>query len=844
MDIKETLSEMFRDDDENVELLEAFGEDVPEDAGDIRRRVLEHVEGLTRTRILSTLFDHASGFVRMARDILAFCKENGVGIEGQIRVKTEGAFLNLGDLNSGWSFSGRSVLTADAGRRADALASELEHLAKKLDTGELVRHMTEVEEDLSAPMPDNPGLRSVYKNMFRKRSHFEAYTKEDQAAVRDLLVQVGEARSSLRGTPLGSGLASAFDELDSHGSALLGAMGQARLVAGDVSPGLAGMIDEAQLIVSLARSVAEDVAEAHRAEGGFRDFLRTDFWFQRWRIYEIWVLVRILKALGDAGGRVALRDVDKAVWNLEYSRANRPVASCTFDEVDLDVYYQYFRQRDGDAGMTDKSADMPDIAVFERERQTALIVIDPKHGKSFRLSSRGVLSTLTQAILGPILNLGKAAVKKRKTVDQVLISYARIFDADLTAVVNYSLMDENQYRFEEVRRGRHRWLLASGVSPGSVALRRLELSVTDVLFTRGYGLRSLADGGEGKEVARLNPGRKPAQAGHLLYLAGKGIEVDEPEGYWVVPEQGGPTPLRAQFGEVMGRSPRLIRATADGSACVISSEKGLVLLREKAGPEVLTKIEEVIPELGWNPQGTRLAGKRAGQIQFLDREGKERESLEFHTHGRLYSWAADEESILCLEFDQPMTRWTVYMSEGFQSWQTLHIGEPVVKYVRNIRFIPLGPKHGTILMLDEAGFIIGPGGVRPLDTTPGKRILAASPSGRYRLLDMGHGLREGVKLLAVDEPGDQVRDGPLIRLSAQVKEDAPIRWRSDESRVAFMAGSFQIHEKNYGPDETRLHLARIGDRHAAAVSLPGQMPSSQFAWLSQSLLKSFLNLTG
>jgi hypothetical protein len=69
-------------------------------------------------------------------------------------------------------------------------------------------------------------------------------------------------------------------------------------------------------------------------------------------------------------------------------------------------------------------------------------------------------------------------------VDDVLLRYSAKFQASLTAVVNYFQMPAYPFQVNWV--GSRRLILASGIAPGAVTKRRLDLHLEEALLERGF----------------------------------------------------------------------------------------------------------------------------------------------------------------------------------------------------------------------------------------------------------------------------------------------------------------------------------------------------------------------
>ena len=107
------LSELLRDADEIRDLLTAYGEQPDEDAASNRERLLAIVGLVGETRIIATLFEYAQGFARMLEEILGFLEEQGVRIQGQIQLKSEGLLEKATPLQTHWIRGGARFLSTD-----------------------------------------------------------------------------------------------------------------------------------------------------------------------------------------------------------------------------------------------------------------------------------------------------------------------------------------------------------------------------------------------------------------------------------------------------------------------------------------------------------------------------------------------------------------------------------------------------------------------------------------------------------------------------------------------------------------------------------------------------------
>lgn len=215
--------------------------------------------------------------------------------------------------------------------------------------------------------------------------------------------------------------------------------------------------DEGQVAVVSRRIKAVEEALLAAADytdslGEVFDFFNLEIWKQRWRVYELWVLARIVFILRDLGGTLegTGRIVDGS-WTLKFTKDSDPALALRFDDQWVDVYYQYYQS--GDQG-----GDMPDIAVKLRDSRF-LAVLDPKHGKSY----------------------------SRSDLNGVCQRYARAFDPYLSCVVNYFDVRES----EVLDGGRSRSLVIYGLMPGADASTLLvdELAGAASRAWEDHGLR-------------------------------------------------------------------------------------------------------------------------------------------------------------------------------------------------------------------------------------------------------------------------------------------------------------------------------------------------------------------
>ncbi|NJL27142.1 MAG: hypothetical protein HC897_04265 [Thermoanaerobaculia bacterium] len=223
-------------------------------------------------------------------------------------------------------------------------------------------------------------------------------------------------------------------------------------------------------IVALEEAILA-AADYLESIGEIYDFLSLEIWRQRWRVYELWILARVVAVLQGLGG--VLSETDRIVdgcWTLKFTTDHEPALSLHLDDQHLDIYYQYYQS-------SENGGDMPDIAVKLRGRGF-VAVFDPKHGKSY----------------------------SRKDLNRVCLRYAQAFAPSLSCVVNYF-----ETRASEELKSPARSIVIYGMRPkAEITLDRFaEETVQAVLSTwarQGLYLSS------GKTIVVLFDGSSSTQA--------------------------------------------------------------------------------------------------------------------------------------------------------------------------------------------------------------------------------------------------------------------------------------------------------------------------------------------
>jgi hypothetical protein len=796
------LAELFRDDAEIEGLLEAYeaayGAEDERDPGVTRERkprerLIEIVEGLGEARIISLLITYAQGFASMVQEICDLCEESGIGIGGQISFLADHVDLRLSPLDAGWIYAGAAIWTSDLMRRADTLAAEIEGMSRALPTERQLRHRKLIipKSDRERYLDPRAQLRAQLREELIRDAdpdYYSFFAEVDVRTMRALCGQIAELSGRIAPISLGSGISSAIAQLERHARSM-----QRKMEAGEVrreqpNRTLQSIAAHFEAVASAVARMAQRATEGRRAEAGLADFLRTDFWPYRWRVYELWLLVRVLRVLQANGGRIALLDVEAGAWKLSYSRSNAPVAHCEIGGEHLDIFYQLYEK--AQTSTHTQKADMPDIAVRRADGQY-LFVLDPKHGRTY----------------------------SRRKVEEVLDRYHERLQADVTAIVNY--MDMAAYPFVRLPTKSGVALLASDVAPRGRGIEPLEKLFAASLRAAGCAQRS-----QSHEVIPMAPDRNPARAARLLYWADRAREVDEPAGLWMVEEDGGPIPLHGSRGDAAKITLDAMHVSADGSACLIASKAQVTILRDGQKSAQFLPGSRDFSQAAWSPDHRKFAIRGYEAVIITNEDGREVGTIPVknikdvcwldNEHLMGVSWA----SIVRIALPN---RWEVVREGNFDDF----------------RVISLGPGKGVLIgALGHFEYKIdGDGSCAEVDRSSELRaIRSVSPSGRHHVLDGPRSLRgsEGVRLLTIKDTADQPVDLPLVRFVAQ-RISFDIQWSPDETRAAFL-----LTPAAEGNGFGRLMSFRLGDRHAATVSMPDQKPSF-FAWLKPSLVTQLKN---
>jgi len=710
----------------------------------------------------------------MVEDLHDLLKDLGVPLAGQCQIDATEMSFDLTAFDSSWAAERDSTVTVDDS--GNSIGASIEALAARITPESLVS----VDED-TVDTPLGEQLRHANPVLYQvMQPHLQRFVRRDTITTADLeaLKSIAADFSLLAGSPGMEhlpALVTSTDALAHRASqAVLAVQRSTPIVHGPVSPLLTALKSEAQLLGALSQSLAQRSAACRRVDQGFRNFVRSEFWFQRWRIYELWILCRVIRGAQRQGGSIELQGVRDGVWQVKYGRATDPCAILHFPRGRVELYYQLYRANS-------QGADMPDLALLSPDGG-AIVVIDPKHGLSY----------------------------KRSEFERVLLRYTGGFAADLTAIVNYFPMPTYPYE-QFIVAGRHA-LLASDVRPGSTPAERLELRVTDALLARGFGPRSTP------MRPRTPPGphipRRP-KAGQLVWWAAWPREIDEPEGAWTLDPRMGPVPVEGLPGPDT-RFEAIVIAAPTGESCLVRQETAWVVVGHGRRKRELGDIPKPADFIGWRRDGRQLAFAENERLLIVTQSRiKEFPMPAGIRHG---AWMADNSLVGVAQSGRGHSLW--HFREG-EEWREIATIPSPLSLFRSSPFLSAG-KEVLFIAKPAPQILHDDGSVVPFpanDPIP----LAVSAGGRLRLYDGPKSWNDGVTLLRIHdrETGEDLR---LLRFRGWGHQYA---FSPDESRVAFLVSDQERQD--------RLFQARLGDSHAAPVDLPEQKPVA-FAWLDPRII--------
>lgn len=191
---------------------------------------------------------------------------------------------------------------------------------------------------------------------------------------------------------------------------------------------------------STLNRLAEIIASMSFQEETFNDlfdFMKLTVWKQRWRIYELWLLNRVMLTAKRLGAVFHLGNrVNDGKWLLKFTKDTAEIATLDFNGVVVNLYYQLFES--GKSGN-----NMPDI-VLKSPSFGNLLVLDPKHGLTYSLAELKVVCN----------------------------RYEKAFKPAFSCVANYFPPKEKSTA--EVELANNAALILYNVKPGSTTLKLLD----------------------------------------------------------------------------------------------------------------------------------------------------------------------------------------------------------------------------------------------------------------------------------------------------------------------------------------------------------------------------------
>ena len=452
------LLDLLVDPEDCRDLLAAItGQDPgPKSKRDTLRALDEALIDLSAEHLISSLLRYCKRFSDLVEDICSILTQINTNISGTIQISDLEVGLNITPLRSGWAFEKEIRRTFDVTSASEA-ARSIDRLAKSIsffslygspphyedsEIGSMLRKRAEIEMDMSDRILADMLRQKIYLVHPSDVAHIVNARNEVERAISKLpFAQNPPLQHAIKG------LEHSLRILESRVRTM------ARIDALSATPRMSKMYAKISEVLATIETIFVENAEAKRTELMLADFVRTEFWRQRWRIYEIWILTLVIRFTLQYGAAIELLNIESGVWVLRYARASRPCAVAHLGAKDLYLYYQLHI-----ADCPESNSGMPDIILAEEgiRGATAILVIDPKHGRSYT----------------------------RGTVRKTLNRYRRLLEADLTAIVNY--YEHPSYPFLHFADGTHQSILASGAQPDSLVIKRLESAINGVLLARGY----------------------------------------------------------------------------------------------------------------------------------------------------------------------------------------------------------------------------------------------------------------------------------------------------------------------------------------------------------------------
>lgn len=725
--------------------------------------------------VVRAVYTIATNFAEMISDICEFLRTHTSTANPSFNV--DGChFREYPELTSSWQIEGRLGTLEDIGVAAHTLASNILGFIERLDAGLYTFHDKSLDR-VAAVNRSQEGIHD-YKLI-------EFVRDGDYNAIRSAYDEISQIIAVLRRLHAPLVVVTAFEEVYGACGRTLARLSGAESISGlEAGPAAVTLLDELLVSAAMARTLCRRDADVRRAETGMGDFYGSQAWLHRWRVYELWVLTHLCKVLERMGGEIRLCGVVDGAWILPYGQSDTRVALCTGLGSDIDVFYQFI-----EIG-ADRSF-MPDIYLATTSGKP-LVVVDPKHGRSY----------------------------SRHKVKEVGDSYSTHFRAPLCAVVNYFGMD--RYAFEEITSPHGLIVLGSNIRPGTFGVRQLDVAIEKCLTLHGHSAAPQVERRSSRKIAQ------PSAEG-VLYWTSIPREVDEPEGFWWNSEESGSTFLEKISREVTGNISQL-SGGADARTVVAVNGKNLLIITADSDFAMERRpFQWEIDALVWHRDRTKFLVKSGEDIFVLSARGEVLREFASPspTWAPAMGWVGNSDSMVFVSRSGANTA-NLYFADGGGAWNKVLSVSPE-------RFGTLEPRIISRPNSGSSTVEISPNYVYRLSETGDiahesslERRLSVSHSGRYDVMQGPESLRaeDGVAFLRINDMTSK-EPGSLIRYFGEIS--GAMEWSSDETGIAFMTS----RRYKSGYDDLRLMRAKLGDRDATSVSVPGASPTA-FSWFKVS----------
>ena len=438
------LLKTLSSDEDREEFLGALGLSADHELSDVLNMMGEDF-------IFKNLLRYAQGFGNMMNEIYAFMNGHNLSVNGTLQISDQ-TILNISPPSSDWLADDLGTDISKRDPRAHSLSSAVLALGDRINTEQLVftgksalaSRFSQSENKIEALIEKN--------SIGSSRNSF--CLEADLNLIRAASQTIEDSIQQLMRLAAPANLVSAFSDLQERSAHVISCMDVAtKLQTNMPSNSITTLSEEIQIVASQASSICDRIVSVKRAVKSFQTFMQSEAWRQRWRVFEIWTLVRVLSVIEKCGGELQFRKID-GVWWLRYGKDGQPCCTAAFNSSkQLNVYFQLFV--DGP-----NRANMPDIAI-ECEDASMLAIIEPKHGKSSQYSNLSYMM-------------------------EILERYCKAFTPKFAVINNY--FQVKGYSNEEFKIDDSRGFIISDMSPHSKVNRLFEIEFQKTLLANDYFL--------------------------------------------------------------------------------------------------------------------------------------------------------------------------------------------------------------------------------------------------------------------------------------------------------------------------------------------------------------------